>query len=156
MTDIVNSADYVIDTSSILSQKDDRRYRLNVWPTLWNKISDLVTEKRIITCSEIFEEVQDDLPKKWYNDLNGFVLPINNEIQKKVVEVVTSNPQMINFKQIKSSGDAFLIATAMEYNLTVITEENKDSSKKIPQVCKNLNIPCIDILGLCVREGWHF
>ena len=156
MTDIVNSADYVIDTSSILSQKDDRRYRLNVWPTLWNKISDLVKEKRIITCSEIFEEVQDDLPQKWYNDLNGFVLPINNEIQKKVVEVVTSNPQMINFKQIKSSGDAFLIATAMEYNLTVITEENKDSSKKIPQVCKNLNIPCIDILGLCVREGWHF
>lgn len=62
----------------------------------------------------------------------------------------------IDFKQIKSSGDAFLIATAMKYGLTVITEENKKGEKKIPYVCKNLNVPCIDILGLCEKEGWQF
>ena len=62
----------------------------------------------------------------------------------------------IDFKQVKSSGDAFLIATAMKYGLTVITEESKKGEKKIPYVCKSLNVPCIDILGLCEREGWQF
>ena len=51
---------------------------------------------------------------------------------------------------------AFLIATAMKYRLTVITEENKKGEKKIPFVCRNLQIPCVDILGLCELEGWGF
>lgn len=84
------------------------------------------------------------------------VLPIDDAVQENVKKVVTSNPQLIDFKQIKSSGDAFLIATAMKYGLTVITEENKKGEKKIPYVCKNLNVPCIDILGLCEKEGWQF
>ena len=81
---------------------------------------------------------------------------IDELIQKNVTTVVTSNPQLIDFKQLKSSGDAFLIATAMKYSLTVITEENKDSSKKIPYVCKNLGVPCVNILELCELEQWTF
>ena len=68
----------------------------------------------------------------------------------------TSNPQLVDFKQVKSSGDAFLIATAMKYGLTVITEENKTGQKKIPFVCNSLGVPCVDILGLCEKEGWSF
>ena len=33
---------------------------------------------------------------------------------------------------------------------------SKKGEKKIPYVCKSLNVPCIDILGLCEREGWQF
>ena len=28
--------------------------------------------------------------------------------------------------------------------------------KKIPFVCQNLHVPCVDILGLCEKEGWSF
>ena len=100
--------------------------------------------------------MNDDTLRKWYAELHGVVLPIDDAVQENVKKVVTSNPQLIDFKQIKSSGDAFLIATAMKYGLTVITEENKKGEKKIPYVCKNLNVPCIDILGLCEKEGWQF
>ena len=65
-------------------------------------------------------------------------------------------PQLVDFKQMKSSGDAFLIATAIKYGLTVITEENKKGEKKIPFVCRDLRVPCVDILGLCENEGWSF
>lgn len=68
----------------------------------------------------------------------------------------TTIPQLVDFKQVKSSGDAFLIATAMKYDLTVITEENKTGQKKIPFVCNSLGVPCVDILGLCEKEGWSF
>ncbi len=81
-------------------------------------------------------------------------LPIDDEIQANVTKVVTTNPKLIDFKEVKSSGDAFLIATAMKYGLTVITEENKQSNKKIPYVCKNLGVPCINLLELCEKQGW--
>ena len=41
----------------------------------------------------------------------------------------------------------------MEYGLTVITEENKTSPKKIPAVCKAYNIPCVNITELCTEEN---
>ena len=82
---------------------------------------------------------------------NSFIRVTGN-----VKKVVTSNPQLVDFKENKSSGDAFLIATAMKYGYTVITEENKTKQKKIPFVCKNLNVHCVDIIGLCEQEGWSF
>lgn len=88
--------------------------------------------------------------------MHGIILPIDDEVQENVKKVVTSNPQLIDFKQIKSSGDAFLIATAMKYGLTIITEESKKGKKKIPYVCQKLNVPCVDILGLCEKEKWQF
>ena len=75
--------------------------------------------------------MNDDTLRKWYAELHGVVLPIDDAVQENVKKVVTSNPQLIDFKQIKSSGDAFLIATAMKYGLTVITEENKKGEKNI-------------------------
>ena len=111
---------------------------------------------RIVTCSEIIEEVNDDALKQWYIGLSGEILPIDDEVQENVKKVVTTNPQLIDFHKVKSSGDAFLIATAMKYGLTVITEESKKGEKKIPFVCQNLHVPCVDILGLCEKEEWSF
>ena len=147
---------YIIDTSSILSQKENEPHRRTINKTLWKHIDDLISNNNIVTCSEIIEEVNDDELKKWYAGLHGTVLPIDDEIQENVKKVVTTNPKLVDFKQIKSSGDAFLIATAIKYGLTVITEENKKGEKKIPFVCRSLNIPCVDILGLCEQEKWSF
>jgi len=147
---------YIIDTSSILSQKDNEPHRRTINRTLWKRIDELILNKRIVTCSEIIEEVNDKDLKMWFISLRGEILPIDDEVQENVKKVVTSNPQIIDFKENKSSGDAFLIATAMKYGLTVITEENKIKPKKIPFVCKNLNVPCVDIIGLCEMEDWSF
>lgn len=152
----INSYKYIIDTCAILSQKEDRAYRRNVFKDLWKNIDTMVKEHIIVTCSEIFEEIGDKDIKKWIQECNCKIIPINEIVQKNVRKVVTSNPQLINFKQIKSSGDAFLIATAMQYSLTVITEENKDSNKKIPYVCENLGVPCVNIIELCELEKWSF
>ncbi len=154
--DDLRNIKYIIDTSSILSQKDDEPHRRKINKTLWKYIDDFISEGRIVTCSEIIEEVNEKDLKQWFSSLNGIILPIDDEVQKNVKKVVTTNPQLIDFKQVKSSGDAFLIATAMKYNLTVITEESKKGEKKIPFVCKALKVPCVDILGLCEVEGWNF
>ena len=65
---------------------------------------------------------------------------------------------MINFTAGKgsSSGDAFIIATAMKYDLIIITEEKKDQKLKIPDICNHYGIKTMNITELCVAEGWVF
>lgn len=151
-----NSYKYIIDTSAILSQKDDRPHRRKIYKSQWNNIDELVRNNIIVTCSEIAGEVEDDQIKNWMKENGLVVLPIDDEVQENVKQVVAANKSLVDFKACKSSGDAFLIATAIKYRLIVITEESQQSTKKIPFTCRELGVDCINILDLCEREMWTF
>lgn len=148
---------YIIDTSSILSQKDNEPHRRKLYKGKWENIDNLIKKKVIITCSEVKDEILlDDIILKWMLSLQCKVVDIDDIIQRYVIKIVTEHPKLIEFKKIKSSGDAFLIATAMKYDLTVISEENKKKHNNIPYICNALGISCINILELCIVEGWQF
>ena len=82
------------------------------------------------------------------------ILPIDDEVQDNVREIVTTvNKELVDFKSNKSSGDAFLIATAKKYNLAVITEEAANSPRKIPMTCQKMGIKCMSLLGFMEENG---
>jgi len=147
---------YIIDASSMITQKNDELFRRSIYKQLWDNIDALIRDHIIVTCSEIVCELKDDIVTEWFKNQDFLVLPICDTVQENVRTVVTSYPKLINFREMKSSGDAFLIATAMKYSLTVITEENPKKENRIPFVCKSQGVPCINILGLCENENWHF
>ena len=147
---------YIIDSCSIFSQKPDEPNRRRVFKGLWQNIDDLIEKQVIVTCSEIVSEIKDDELVAWLHHKQCVVLPITDKVQLNVSKIVNEHPKLIDFSNCKSSGDAFLIATAMERGLTVITEEGKISSKKIPAICQFYNIPCINITELCTQEEWEF
>jgi len=147
---------YVMDACSIISQKSDEPHRRSVYSSLWKNIDEMVKAKEIVICSEIKDEVEDEILKLWLQQSQCEVLNVDAEIQQKVKQIVNEHPELIDFAKIKSSGDAFLIATAMKYEIAVITEENKDSSKKIPKICEAYRIPCYNVTELAEEEGWSF
>lgn len=150
---------YLIDSSSIFAQKPTDAFPRLVHRSLWEKIEKSIREKTIATCSEIEEEVKnDDVVGNWLDSHECVVLPIDDEVQLNVRKIVTEHPKMISFSggQGSSSGDAFLIATAMKYNLTIITEENRDKRNKIPSICRDYGVNTVNITGLCIAEGWEF
>lgn len=150
---------YIIDASSILAQKPTDVLPRQVHKSLWEMIEKSIEDQIIVTCSEIEEEVKkDDIVGKWLGLNKCIILPIDNEIQRNVKKVVTEHPKMINFSGYggSSSGDAFLIATAMKYELIIITEENKDKNNKIPNICKHYGITTMNITEMCASEGWVF
>lgn len=111
-----------------------------------------------MTCSEIEEEVKiDDVVGSWLSSQQCVILPIDDDVQLYVRKIVTEHPKMISFSggQGSSSGDAFLIATAMKYNLTIITEEG-EKQNKIPNICREYGIRTVNITELCIIEGWFF
>ena len=147
-----------MDTSSILSQKPGEPHTRLVYKSQWENIEHCMKEKVIVTCSEIVGEIKDRDILSWLNIQQCDVLDIDNEVQMNVRRIVTDTPKMIEFtgKSGTSSGDAFLIATAMKYGLAVITEENPDKSTKIPQICKKYGLQAMNITELCEVEGWKF
>lgn len=149
---------YIMDTSSILSQKPGEAHNRLVYKSKWSKIENYIRERIIVTCSEVKEEVRDKDIQQWLVAHHCAVLEIDDIVQENVIKIVTENPKMIEFtgKSGTSSGDAFLIATAMKYGLTVITEENRDSPRKIPQICKKYSIGSVNVTQLCESEGWTF
>ena len=79
---------------------------------------------------------------------------MDDEVQDNVREILTSvNPELVDFKTGKSSGDVFLIATAKKYGLSVISEEAAISPKKIPFTCQKMGIRRVSILGFMEDNG---
>lgn len=150
---------YIIDSSSILAQKPNDSFPRQVHRSMWRMIERYIEEKLIVTCSEIEEEVQkDDVVGNWLGTTQCDILPIDDSVQRNVRRIVTEHPKMISFSGGKgsSSGDAFLIATAMKYRLIIITQENKDKPNKIPQICKEYGIQTVNLTELCICEKWVF
>lgn len=147
---------YIIDSSSIFSQKPTELHRRTVNKSLWDKIDDYIKEQKIVVCSEIRDEIKDKDLADWIKAQSCVVLDVDEEIQENVIRIVTEHPKLVDFEKVKSSGDAFLIATAMKYGLTVITEENKDKLYKIPKICEALGVESLNIVELCTKEGWQF
>lgn len=152
-------AKYIIDTCSILSQKSGRLYKRKLYKSGWEYIDDCILKGKIVTCSEIAGEIKDTELQEWLHSKQCTILEIDNEIQEYVKMIVTENPKMIEFTKNgnnSSSGDAFLIATAMSCNLSVITEENKDKPFKIPQICRKYGVPTYSIGDFWEKEGLIF
>lgn len=149
---------YIIDTSSILTQKPNEIHRRKVHKSLWDNIDKYISDGIIVTCSEVEDEIKDDDLKKWLHILQCTILPIDDEIQENVIKIVNEHPKMIEFTggTGSSSGDAFVIATAMKYSLIVITEENKNKKNKIPEICRSYGIDVMNITELCEKEEWVF
>lgn len=147
---------YIIDTCAILSQKPNEKHRRTRFKTLWKNIDELIKKSVIVTSSEIIDEVDDSDIKNSLKLLRCVVIDVDEEIQENVAALLQKKPQLVDFKQNKSSGDAFLIATAMKYGLTIITEENPDKPFKIPKVSECVGVACTDVLGLCELEDWEF
>jgi hypothetical protein len=150
---------YLLDTSAAISQRDEReKYPRDVNVTLWQDIDQLIRNRVIVSCSEVSEEIneKDDVISSWFKSVGCVCLPIDEAVQLEAIKILEKFPGIVDFKKNKSSGDVFVIATAIEWNLTVITLEDGRCPDKIPKVCRALERDCLDIHGLCIREGWKY
>ena len=58
---------YIMDTSSILSQKPGEPHTRLVYKSQWENIEHYMKEKVIVTCSEIVDEIKDKDIICWLN-----------------------------------------------------------------------------------------
>lgn len=152
--------DYSIDTSSLLDGRV-RYYPPDVFPQVWVRIEELVDRGVLCATEEVKVELakQDDEVYNWACAHAHMFVPIDEEIQRVVSNILAGYAELVDTRRNRSGADAFVIALAQVKRCAVVTGEkltNNPNRPHIPDVCRGLGIRCLTILELFRELGWRF
>lgn len=135
---------YIIDTCSLISASKYYTIGKKSFEHIWNKFDELIESGLLLSTSEVKEEVKDKDLSDWIDKHKRFYIPLNKEIQEKVKIILSDFPLLIKIRSTSNSNaDPFIVATAIEYNAIVITDEIKSGSSAdphIPNACEKYKI----------------
>lgn len=151
---------YSIDTSAILDGWN-RYYPHDVFPALWQNLARMVDQGHLRATEEVLAELErkQDEVYAWGVSLLEMFVEIDERIQDSVREIMTRFPKLVDTRKNRSGADPWIIALAQVHQCAVITgepETGKAERPNIPDVCRQLEIPCFTLLDLMRRERWKF
>jgi hypothetical protein len=151
---------YSIDTSALIDGIQ-RYYRPIVHKSLWLRMDDLIQSGRLIATEEVRIEIErkEDRLKEWCKERTSMFIEVDHEIQPIVSEILFSQGKLIKALSTRSSADPFVIALAKQKAGIVVTGERPSGSldrPKIPDVCRTMNIRCMNLMDLMEEEEWRF
>jgi Domain of unknown function (DUF4411) len=132
------------------------------FPTIWAKIDKLAENGALRSVKEVRREIERNCPfdcvEEWVKNNRDLFLPPDEE-ESKIVAEIFKKEQYRNLvrreKMLKGIpvADPFLIAAAKVHKGCVVTQESlKPGGARIPTVCADLKIECIDLEGFLERE----
>lgn len=156
---------YSIDTN-VLMDWQARYYPLEVFPSLGLAIEKLIAQKQCVAIDVVLEEINavgtPEL-RAWAKGQKTLFVPLETAIQTEGASIEAKYPDLMDPKIPYQSADAYVIALAKVKDLVVVSQETSATEKHkpkrdhfIPDVCRDLGIPCINLLGLMRREKWAF
>lgn len=150
---------YSIDTSGLLDGWR-RYYPIDVFPGIWAKLDGLIESGNLIATEEVYYELerQDDKVFEWARERRSMFLPIDEDIQLFVADILRKYDRLVNTQKGRSAADPFVIALAQQHGCTVVTGESRSYKlhrPKIPDVCDALGLKCIRMLDLFREQGWQ-
>ncbi len=163
----MTSNHYIIDSCSLMEL--NRHNPLDVFPSVWEKIEDLINKDLLVAPKEVLNEINegDDKLANWAKKQNKlFKDPTNKQIDI-VREILNKFPSLVKENR-KYDADPWVIALAVELATStqktlisikriVVTEEKIRGNKvKIPFVCQKYEIESIDIIDMFRKESWTF
>jgi hypothetical protein len=123
--------------------------------TLWKHLEKMMASGEIISHRLVFEEINShsknpDFITRWIADKKDSFL-LKTDIQRGYIpKIVKKYPDLINYEMEREQADPWLIALALEKSKEntlfevcaslVVSQENPNSSKKIPAACKSFGI----------------
>ena len=154
----LNQIVYSFDASALIEAH--KSYPMEIFPSLWVELEQLIKSDRLKMSEVVFDEVQDQEIQEWFKEkqLKSHIRVPINQIDQNNVQVLV--PRLVNPQTGESAGDPWVIALAQELQNCVVVTHEKMSGKggrpKIPNICKELGIECINLLDLFRKENWVF
>ena len=141
---------YIFDSNIFINLQ--RRQPIDVYPSVWEKISDLMKNGVIISSREVFDEIAigDDMLVEWVKQRKEYFIQSEVNLQNRVRAILRDHRGLVEGGKKKNNADPFVIALAQEYGGIIVTEEARSNSvqaPKIPNVCDEYNIECLDFVG---------
>ena len=151
---------FSIDTSGILDAWV-RHYPPDVFPAIWSHMDIAAKNGEIFLIDEVVLELgrkADDV-YDWVIQRETMIVSISKEIQIHLAEIMSKYGRLVDTKRNRSGCDPWVIALAKSRGLTVVTAEKASGNltkPKIPDVCKDLGISCIEIIDFFRTQGWKW
>jgi hypothetical protein len=159
---------YIFDSSAFITI--NRFYPFSLVPDLWDKLSSMIKDRRIISHKFVLEEINPktenpDFLGNWVSDKVDIFKPITREQTNYVAEILGKFPKLIDYKKEKDQADPWIIALARELNeqpslfeteVIVVSQESKTSPHKIPAACKYFDIKHENLFDLFKSKNWIF
>lgn len=149
---------YIIDASALIDANHNYNMKKSIFTPIWKRLSEMFEDKTLLSSIEIFDEVRDTDLKKWLKAYKDCFVPLTENIQNNAIKILEEYPHMINVnkgqKAGSSNGDPFLVATAMSIHGSIVVTNEKSGgigSAKMPNVCRNYDIECINLLEFIDR-----
>jgi len=150
---------YVIDTSAFIDLWR-RRYPRDVFPTIWQRIDELINSGELIAPDEVLGELKiqrDDLAD-WAKKQSLFK-SLDAEQISYVQKIIGQFPNSFDPQKTTPDADPFVVALALSKGWKVITSESPGGTsprKKIPDLCVHYKIPCLSVLEFFREKQWTF
>jgi hypothetical protein len=150
---------YVFDTNVFITLGN---YYPSRFPTIWQRIGELVGSGGIISTREVCHELDnacgEDHIHLWIEDHKDiFTIPTNEECE--IVRQIFHDKQnlgLVKLKSIKKGipvADPFVIALAKIKKYAVVTQETYN---RMPSVCQKIGVECINLEEFLKRENLRF
>ena len=158
---------YIFDSNCFI-EGWHRTYSPAIMPDYWELLSADIKTGEIISPRQVMEEInkKDDELRKWLQDKKDrktFVPKLSTDEKQKnennALNIVKEYPKILK-RQGKMEADPYVIALAQLRNGTVVTTERDNhrlgDKHKIPAVCRDLKIKCINPMQHIKERGWEF
>lgn len=142
-------------------------YPIDVFPSVWDKIDQAIQSGIIRSPREVYLELEagrDDL-FEWLKKRKEVFIELNQSQQQHVIKIMAEFARFVDKDKAISDADPFVIALAIDQNLTVVTTEkrkeiqkgDKEARPNIPNICEHYSVPFINMIPDFLRAtGWSF
>lgn len=151
---------YLLDSNVFIEAKN-RYYGFDLCPGFWEWLKPQIEHGIVASIEEVAVELKqyDDGLYKWAIEQNkNIFLPPDDAVQtnlKNIIEFAHKNYKGKALDKFCDGADCWLIAHALTYEYTVVTQEvlsNRKNEIKIPNVCNLFNVKYINTFDLLRRQ----
>ena len=158
---------YVLDTS-VLTQAARSYYAFDIVPTFWDIMKQCAQNGHVISIDKVKDEIEEgkDQLKDWANGDFHFAFASTDDpnvlaAYAQVIQWAMSQQQYTDaakaeFARAKNA-DAWVVAYAMAKGCVVVTQEesapNSRAKIKIPDVCRAMQVPCVNTFQMMRELG---
>lgn len=139
----------------------NRYYSMELCPHYWEILDSLGQQGIIFSPIEVRREIEkeDDGLFSWISDKPYLFKDITVEVQEILREIMASHGRLVDSIKQRSVADPWVIAHAIIEDAIVVTKESISGSSrriKIPDVCLELGVQCINDFDFAKRVGISF
>ena len=157
---------YCADTSALFDLKD--HWQMDVFPSLWARIEQLVDEGRLFAPHAVLEEIRrgDDELVAWATTRQTMFRPLSAALLATTKEILARFPDLVDSTKRHEDADPYVVAQAVlegeapgdllspPATCAVLTTEHRRIGKiRIPHACAAYSIECFDFRELFRRES---